>query len=152
MPDIRHAYTPRPSGAIYHDPDEGRTKQAFVEECDINVIMRTWLKTGTVPSVPPGLSAQYGDFSNTLTYQESLNAVIYAAHKFRELPLDIRKKFNHNPDELLAFVDNPANRQESIDLGLLEGKKTLPVPIPTEPVETFKPAVTEPVTDDPEPV
>jgi hypothetical protein len=51
------------------------------------------------------------------------------------LPADLRVRFNHDPVELLNFLDNPQNKTEAIQLGLVNGQ---PVAEPVVAVPTPK--------------
>lgn len=46
--------------AISFDPDQGLTRQSFKEECDINNIVATYMRTGMVNHLPR-VEPQYGD-------------------------------------------------------------------------------------------
>lgn len=98
-------------------PDTSETSQEFVEECDINVIMRRYQRTGQLPNL--NLGASYGDVSDVPDYMEALNVVIQAQHDFAELPSRLRERFNNDPGQLLAFLADTANRDEAIKLGLV---------------------------------
>lgn len=97
------------------------TKQEFSEESDINYIVKQFGLTGQLPSnvaVPMD-----GDFIDSLDYQSALNAVIAAQDAFAAMPADVRVRFNHDPGAFLAFVHDPANRDEARKLGLLVPEK-----------------------------
>ena len=66
---------------------------------------------------------------------------------FEELPSGIRKKFGNDPGTFLEFVENPANKAELQDMGVIMGNDGLdrdgkpsgapvkdPEPTPEEPV------------------
>lgn len=118
----RGAYSPRYRVAI-NQFDDTMTKQAFAEECDINCIMDRYIKTGVVDHINEH-SPQYGDCP-AQTFHEALETVREAEQMFDDLPAKIREKFNHNPAEFLAFVEDPANRTEMALLGLLNEPATV---------------------------
>ena len=64
---------------------ESRTKQSFKDECDINNILKKYNKTGQLPAMIKA-DPKYGDFSNSASYQESLNLVLLAQEQFSNLP------------------------------------------------------------------
>lgn len=95
-----------------------RTKQEFVEECDINSIMRNWDSTGLIQhqsANPP----TYGNFDQGINYQTALNAIIEADEQFGNLPSAIRTRMGNSPAKLLDFLQDPENREEAIKLGLI---------------------------------
>lgn len=53
------------------------------------------------------------DFNTMMQKMASLN------NQFNELPADVRKKFGHNPANMLEFMQNPANKEEAVKLGLI---------------------------------
>nr|QJB18882.1 MAG: internal scaffolding protein [Microvirus sp.] len=95
-------------------------QQHFKDECDINNILRQFNITGLLPESP--LSPRYGDFTGITDYQSALNAVIAADDGFMALPADLRATFGNDPENLINFLDNPANRDQAIALGLVDGK------------------------------
>lgn len=94
------------------------TQQQFKEECDINLILARFTRTGVIDSVAAG-QAIYGDFSNVQDYQTAQNSLLAAQQAFDSLDSSVRKRFNNNPAELLAFMDNPDNAAEAFELGLI---------------------------------
>lgn len=53
------------------------------------------------------------------SYHEMLNQVTDIQSDFMTLPSSIRRKFNHNPYQLLRFLEVPENRSKALDMGLL---------------------------------
>lgn len=113
-------------------------QQHFKDDCDVNVIVSRFIKTGQLPQVTA--QAMYGDFLDAPnSYQDALNAVIQAQDGFDELPAKLRERFANDPYELLKFVSDEKNRDEAISLGLI------PSPAPSEPAfPTSSPAPSEP--------
>ena len=100
------------------------------DDCDINRIMLKYQKTGVLDHAKT-YQGQYSDFSQvTGDYQEHMNAVIQANEMFMSLPSSVRKQFDNDPGEFLAFVDDPNNADEMVSLGLREA--------PSEPLEVFE--------------
>lgn len=104
------------------DPENGEvlpsaTQQQFKEECDINEIVRRFGLTGELPEnvrVP-----QSGDFTGITDFQSAMNAVREAQENFMALPAEIRERFANDPQKLMDFVANDANRDEAIKLGIV---------------------------------
>lgn len=93
------------------------TKQSFKDECDINNILKKYQNTGLITHVQEARSG-YGDFTAVTDYQSALNAVLEAQDAFLELPAQIRERFNNDPTEFVAFIDDPRNANAAIELGL----------------------------------
>lgn len=92
------------------------TKQSFREECDINTIVRRFGLTGEMPSP---LSPQFGDFSEVVDFQTAMNAIRRAGEDFMTLPASLRSRFDNDPSRLIAFLEDKANFDEAVKLGLV---------------------------------
>lgn len=120
------AYDPPPEVGVDCSVEPDLTKQEFKDECDINVIMARYIRTGVLP---PGIGVgMYGDFSDIGSYQEALQIIERASEQFAAQPSGVRDRFNHSPEAFLEFVMNPDNRAEAQKLGLLKDEK------PADPV------------------
>lgn len=107
--------------------DENRAQQQFKEECDINEIVRRFGVTGQLPQIDR--VPLEGDFQDVTTYQEALNALIEADATFMTLPSGIRKRFENDPAQFVAFVSDPANKEEWTKMGLGAPETPPPAPI-----------------------
>lgn len=110
---------------------QGRTKQSFRDECDINRIMKNFAVTGTLGHLakhPP----QYGDVAG-LDFQEAMQIVASANEMFASLPAAMRERFANDPGRMLQFIQNPDNVEEGIKLGLLERRPEPATPLQTPP-------------------
>lgn len=93
------------------------TQQSFKEECDINEIVRRFGLTGQLPE---NFKAPVsGDFTGITDFQSAMNAVIEAQDQFDSLPAVIRAEFKNDPQSLMSFVADDANRDRAIELGLI---------------------------------
>lgn len=124
--------------------DEGLVKQSFKDECDINVILKKYAKTGQLGHLIDG-EPIFGDFSNSLTYHEACDVVLNAETQFMSLDAELRAKFMNDPGQFLAFVEDPKNENELVSMGLakkrsVDDSKGVPVskegspPLPADPV------------------
>lgn len=116
--------------------------QSEKDSCDINVILKKYKKTGLLPEQlhPSKGSPKYGDFINTLDYQETMNQVVAAREAFDDLPAHIRKRFSNDPHEFLDFVHNSENQDEMIRLGLATRRDTPDLEQASAPQKAGKPA------------
>lgn len=112
------------------------TRQEFKDECDINNIMKRYLRTGVINHLNRH-EGRYGDFP-AADFQSALELVHEGRALFDELPAKVRARFDNNPGSFLAFVQDEGNREEATMLGLLEA--------PTEPASEAGPPV-DPPTD-----
>ena len=109
----------RESGLVC-DASEGLAQQQFKEECDINTIVQRFGLTGEMPQnvrVPVS-----GDFTGVVDFHSAMNAVRGAQEAFMELPGRVRARFGNDPQALMEFVGDVANRDEAAKLGLLAPK------------------------------
>lgn len=105
-------------------PEPSMTQQSFVQECDINTIVRNFGLTGQLPlslHVPT-----YGDFSEGTDYQSAMNNIIEAQNAFDSLPAALRNRFNNDPGLFLDFVFDESNREEAEKLGLVVNQNSIP--------------------------
>lgn len=80
------------------------------------------------------------DFSEEPSLQDARSLVYQSRKAFNELPDDIRLQFK-NHVEFLKFIDNPANAERMLKLGLLEKKQLEAIKI-EEPGNTLTPPLT----------
>lgn len=105
------------------------TQQQFKDECDINKIIKSYEATGEFTHKTSKVG-QYADFSGIRDYHEMVEKVAYAQEAFMTLPAQVRLKFQNDPGELLQFIQNPANREEAMRIGLIEKPETTTLNIP----------------------
>ena len=118
---FRSAYSPRVR-VQWKPQGESKTKQSFKDECDINRIMARYQATGLLDFTQKR-EARYADVSG-LDYQEAANLVAGAQSMFNDLPSTLRERFSNDPAQLLAFLDDQANLQEAIALGLVNPRSS----------------------------
>lgn len=87
--------------------NDGRTKQAFKKETDINRLLARAQKAGTLSHLQKH-GAFYADFAD-FDFDDAHFAMARAKSIFEELPSEIRKEFNQSPKEFFTFVNDPAN-------------------------------------------
>lgn len=107
--------------------DESLAVQSERDECDINTIVRRFGLTGELPgdlAMP-----QSGDFTGLPDFHTAMNMVRSAQEEFLRVPADIRARFNNDPQMLMNFVDDDANRDEAKRLGLLKPDPVKPDPV-----------------------
>lgn len=96
---------------------EGGAKQSFEQECDINVILKRF---GIGYEIPQGLRVpQSGDFTGINDFHTAMNAIVKARETFESLPAHIRTKFDNDPGKFVDFTTNEENKEQMLDMGLL---------------------------------
>ncbi|UDN67806.1 internal scaffolding protein [robinz microvirus RP_132] len=109
---------------VEHDPvdmfPEGPscTRQEFADECDINVLMAQYEKTGVLNHFNNG-QPQYLDlteFPDDL--QGSLALMKEAEIAFMRLPAGVRREFDNDPLDFVSFASDPNNLDQMREWGL----------------------------------
>lgn len=111
------AYGPKNRTLLCFPPTEGRTKQSHKAECDINVIMSRYMQTGVIDFVTKH-QPHYGDVT-ALDFTTAMNQIAQAQSMFHDLPSAVRNRFENNPALFLDFIQDPRNKAEAHEMGLL---------------------------------
>lgn len=131
MTVFRDMYGNRPERVATIPEKVGRTKQSFKDECDINVIMRRYEKSGVLPQ---GVGVgSYADFSDVGTFHDAQNVLVKAQAQFDALPARVRNRFRNDPGEFLRFVSDKSNLDEARKLGLLKQEEVTVAPVTPAP-------------------
>lgn len=109
---------------INTEPDIG-AQQQFKEDVEINNIVRKYQQTGQWTHLAK-TQGVYADLSNPKTYHEAMQVVLEADQAFSLLPSNLRTRFQNDPSQLLSFLSDPNNRDEAIQLGLLNSPPSTP--------------------------
>jgi len=131
-----YSYFNHPPFKNYEDHTPSRTKQEFVEESDINTIMAKY-EPQELALMAGGKEPIYGDFSDPdiTDYAAALRQVMGIQDLVQRLPAKVRERFQNDPQAILTWVQNPANREEARTLGMLKPEP----PTPTQAVVTPTP-------------
>lgn len=127
-------------------PEEGRTKQSFKDECDINLIMAKFTKTGAINHVNT-FGQTYG-FANSIDFTEAMQLITTAQQMFDGLPSAIRTQFENDPSQFLDFVQDDDNTAEMQKMGLIAPEQ--PPEVPSDEKKTDPPTATPPPEEKPD--
>lgn len=94
------------------------TKQEFKEECDVNTIVRRFVRDGFLSHVARG-QPQYVDVSDLSDYRTAIEQVRAASEFFAGLPAKVRARFGNDPARYLDEAGS-LSRDELRELGLAE--------------------------------
>lgn len=118
----------------YTQNQETLTQQSDRKNCDINLIVARFTKTGQLPKVQQ--EPLYADFSTVTDYRSALDMINHANEAFQEVPAQVREKFNNDPAEFLTFLERATEHDlEEIGLGNAPKLKDTPNTAPTRPQE-----------------
>ncbi len=103
--------------ALTFDIEGNMTEQSHKKACDVNQIMKRYIKTGVIDHIKTN-APQYMDVP-AIDYTEAMALVASADSMFNELPAQARKHFNNDPAQFLEYVQtNEADIQLLHELGL----------------------------------
>lgn len=123
---FRTAYEPKQR--VQLKTVDSRTEQSHAEECDINNIVRQYIKTGMFNSnLIDKHQKVYGDFSGH-DFEEAQNLIARAQSLFEELPSIVRNRFNNSPAQFLNFAGDEKNMEEMVEMGLMNAPKREEIP------------------------
>ncbi len=86
---------------------DGRTKQSFRDETDINKIIQRAEKTGTISHLNRH-QGSYSDFAD-FDYFGNLQKLTRGREIFDDLPAELRNEFEGSPTKFFNYVNDPAN-------------------------------------------
>lgn len=122
-----HPLTGRPHVETVNT-EPSMTHQEFKDDCDVNLILARFLKTGQMPPWQ-SQTGVYADLTQLPSYEEAMNTVVHGNRAFEQLPAHIKQRFGQSPQMLMDFLADPANDEEAVKLGLMNPPK----PAPQEP-------------------
>lgn len=106
---------------------EAGARQDGAKDADINTIVKRFERTGQLPVT--NLVGVFEDVSQIGDYRGALDKIMVAEAAFMELPPEVRKRFDNDALQFVAFAVDPNNKAEMVELGLLEEVKP-PAPAP----------------------
>lgn len=122
-----------------HDPgvdcesaDDGKTRQEFRDESDINFLMKRYENTGIPPWKDGAPPPQYLDVSVVPDFQSAMNAVIDAENAFMSLPATVRKEFDNDPVRFVEFASEVNEDGSSKNIAELRKWGLAPPPEPVK--------------------
>lgn len=123
----------RPHERVYAEiSGRSRTRQEFQDECDINAIMKRYEKTGVLTHYSKR-EPQYIDFGDGVPdFHTAMNMMVAAETAFLTLPAVVRKRFENDPQEFVAFASNAENIGQLREWGLAAPEKAADAPIRVE--------------------
>lgn len=117
--------------------EETLTEQSHVDEVDVNKIIK---KHGmdVIAKTRELMADNFRmDEIPTNDFHEALMIIQKASKTFTSLPSSVRKRFDNEPSKFLDFVQNPANNQAMVDMGLaVDITPAEPQPVPVVIQET----------------
>lgn len=116
---------------VEHDPvdaphaDDGMTRQEFADECDINVLMAGYERTGVLNHFNSA-QPQYLDVSDVPDLARAHEVMEAGQAAFMTLPASVRSTFDNDPIAFMEYAADPRNVDQMRKWGLA-------APLPPEP-------------------
>lgn len=104
------------------------TRQDFAAECDINNLISQFEKTGIFPGSLNQTEPRYLDVSDVPDMASALQMLNNATDAFMGLPATVRRDFDNDPMQFIAFAENPDNLDK-----MREWKLAPPAPVEPAP-------------------
>lgn len=98
-------------------PDDGMARQEFADECDINVLMSRYERTGVLNHYNAG-APQYLDVTDVPDLARSFEILDAAETAFMRLPATVRREFGNDPIRFVEYASDPANVGRMREWGL----------------------------------
>lgn len=113
-----------------------KTKQEFKQDCDMNVIINRFTKTGVLPLQQR--HAMYLNLVGAPNLQQSMHLMMAADAAFMTLPAKVRKEFDNNPMKFVEFATDEKNLDKLREWGLAPQPKQPEPPARVEVVNLPK--------------
>ncbi len=131
--------------------DDGRTKQSFKDETDIEKIMARASVTGTMSHLAKyeGVYADFSDFD----FHTQNNMLAKGGEIFAALPAEIRQEFSQSPAKFFKYVNDPANADDlrkKLPALAAPGRQNIQVAAPDADAQAALDAAQTPVTGETE--
>ena len=101
------------------DCGEGLTEQTHKNQCDINVILADYARTGFIRHAKDN-QGRYDDVSQ-IDFQQAMITVANVKNMFEGLPSEVRKEFGHDAGQFLGYVQDPKNAEALEQRGISIG-------------------------------
>jgi hypothetical protein len=132
------------------------TRQEFRKESDMGTLIQRYTKTGSFydplkPSVGSPRVPAYLDCASIPDFAGVQDKISAAMDAFGRLPSSVRDRFNNNLTAFVAWISDPANREEAVKEGLLPSTLGVTTPEGQKPVHGEGKPVSESPTPSPTP-
>jgi phage internal scaffolding protein len=131
---IHSAYdVPEHEGLLCEDPS--LAQRQFQDATDVNQIVYKHQKLGLGPQFGDVGEPVYADISEVPDLLAAHQIVEAAQEAFMRLPAQVRKKIDNDPARLVEYLEDPANMDEAVKLGLImaRAEKVSETPPPSQP-------------------
>lgn len=96
------------------------TEQSHRKECNINLIIDRYKRTGILGGIDQARELFFGDFTEVGSFHDVQNVIADAREKFFSLPSNVRESFGNDPARFLDALKDSSQLGKLIDLGLVK--------------------------------
>lgn len=96
-------------------PEPSLTEQIYKDECDIDFIIKNFVKTGELPQS----TMSFVDCTTVQDFQDAQYLVAECKSNFEQLPAVERDRFK-TVENYLSFISDPKNLKESYEKGYID--------------------------------
>ncbi len=96
---------------------KGRAKQSMKDECDVNLIMAQYVKTGFISHLAAGIPS-FVDVSELTDYRSAIEHVRSVEEYFAGLPAEVRSSFRNDAVAFMEFLESGGSKDDLKALGL----------------------------------
>lgn len=115
------------------DDTPSMTRQEFVAECDINILMAHYEKNAILPP-QNRKEPQYFDASEVPDFRDSLDMAREAHEAFMRVPAQLRKELDNDVYKFVEYCQDPQNIEVLRKYGLAAPEKVPDAPMRVEVV------------------
>ena len=98
------------------DYSDGRTKQSFKDNCDINKMLKKAQTAGSLSHLMKYPEPVYGEFDGEFDLLTATEKIARANEIFSDLPSEVRREFNGNAIDFVRFAADPANNDKLAEI------------------------------------
>lgn len=117
----------------YYDETPSLTRQEFLEDCDVNLLMARYERTGVISHINPR-EPMYLDMENVPDLHAAMNLMRDAERAFMSLPASIRAEFDNDALRFVDFAEDKDNLDKLREWGLAKPAEPPPSPMKVEVV------------------
>lgn len=108
---------------VHRTGGQKMVQENMAGEADINTIVARHLKghrglQGISTNMVGSRRPKFGNYTG-VDFQDMMNSVIDIENQFSQLPSRVRSRFRNQPLQVVRFVEDPANYDEALKLGLI---------------------------------
>jgi len=115
--------------------EDSKVDQSQAADADLNVLVKRWMRGEPVPQFE---AAQFGDVSESVSFQDMQERLIVVEEMFASLPADVRAHFANSPVVFADAMVDSSRVDELVKLGVLKTAADPQPPVEAAPVKPLE--------------